>query len=300
MAQLVEAGKLAWQPPVQEWLPEFTGPGKEEVKIWHLLTHTTGLRAADRVDHRLPWDEAIKKILSVELDHGWMPGKMAAYQPYATWFLLGEIVQRITGEGLPNYVRKQILLPAGMRNTALAWSQAQFEAYTAETANLFHKTHNGWEPHPVFAAPESWLLCRPGSSVRGPIEELCRFYQHLLEVLNGRADGILNPTTLQEMLRPWRTGLQDATFLFPLDWGLGFILNLNHQGSTRAPYSYGVHASARTFGHSGMQSSCGFADPEHGLAVAWVISGMIGERLHSQRARDLNSLIYRSLGLAAS
>jgi CubicO group peptidase (beta-lactamase class C family) len=64
------------------------------------------------------------------------------------------------------------------------------------------------------------------------------------------------------------------------------------------PYGYGRHCSEETFGHSGCQSSAAFADPMYGLVAAWVFNGMPGERLHQQRAREVNTMIYEDLDLA--
>jgi CubicO group peptidase (beta-lactamase class C family) len=63
------------------------------------------------------------------------------------------------------------------------------------------------------------------------------------------------------------------------------------------PYGYGRKASPNTFGHSGNQSSCAFADPVHRLAVAWLTNGMPGERRSQQRQRAINNAIYEDLGL---
>jgi CubicO group peptidase (beta-lactamase class C family) len=63
-------------------------------------------------------------------------------------------------------------------------------------------------------------------------------------------------------------------------------------------YGFGPHASADTFGHSGNQSSCAYADPKHGLVVAWTCNGMPGEAKHQARASAINRAIYEDLGLA--
>ena len=55
--------------------------------------------------------------------------------------------------------------------------------------------------------------------------------------------------------------------------------------------------SRRTFGHSGFQSSTGFADPEHGLAVAIVVNGNPGESRHTERFREICDALYDDLGL---
>jgi len=82
-----------------------------------------------------------------------------------------------------------------------------------------------------------------------------------------------------------------------MDWGLGFILNSSLYGADTVPYSFGRHASPRTFGHGGAQSSVAFADPEHGLAVALLFNGMPGEARHHVRVREVLSALYEDLGL---
>jgi hypothetical protein len=64
------------------------------------------------------------------------------------------------------------------------------------------------------------------------------------------------------------------------------------------PYGYGRAATRETFGHSGNQSSCAFADPGRQLVVAWCCNGMPGERKHQQRQREINNAIYQDLGFA--
>jgi CubicO group peptidase (beta-lactamase class C family) len=95
-----------------------------------------------------------------------------------------------------------------------------------------------------------------------------------------------------------RAGVFDDTFQHVLDWGFGFCINSNRHGRETVPYGYGRFCSEETFGHSGAQSSCAFADPAHNLVVAWAFNGMPGERRHQLRARDLNSAIYQDLDLA--
>ncbi len=90
--------------------------------------------------------------------------------------------------------------------------------------------------------------------------------------------------------------MYDHTFKHNMDWGLGFILN-SPTPDPDLPYGFGPHASPRTFGHGGAQSSAGFADPEHHLVVAYVFNGMPGEVKHQQRLQALNTAIYEDLEL---
>jgi CubicO group peptidase (beta-lactamase class C family) len=97
-----------------------------------------------------------------------------------------------------------------------------------------------------------------------------------------------------------RVGQYDKTFKHVIDWGLGFVLQSNQYGADTVPYGYGPHASPRTFGHSGSRSSIGYADPEHGLAVACVFNGAPDEAKHDVRMREVNTAIYEELGLVPS
>jgi CubicO group peptidase (beta-lactamase class C family) len=94
-----------------------------------------------------------------------------------------------------------------------------------------------------------------------------------------------------------RAGMFDHTFKCTLDFGLGFLIDSKQYAGEHA-YGYGAHASSEAFGHSGNQSSCAFADPVHGLVVAWVCTGMPGDARHDARQRAINAAVYEDLGLA--
>jgi CubicO group peptidase (beta-lactamase class C family) len=83
-----------------------------------------------------------------------------------------------------------------------------------------------------------------------------------------------------------------------MDWGLGFIPNNNQYGVDTIRYGYGPHASWRTFGHSGHQSSVAFMDVKNRLVVAIVFNGTPGEDEHDRRVRAVLTALYEDLGLA--
>ena len=84
----------------------------------------------------------------------------------------------------------------------------------------------------------------------------------------------------------------DLTFKAKLDWGFGFMIDSKGYTGPHS-YGYGKFASADTFGHSGNQCSCAFADPANGLVVAWACNGMPGESDHQIRQHELNTRIYQ-------
>ena len=317
IAQLVERGMLAFDDFVSRHLPEFAQNGKDAITIRHLLTHTAGFREAEN----LPWDAMIARICATSLEAEWNVGAKAGYQTMSSWFILGELIRRVDGREAGRYVRENIFEPLGMGDSWMGIPADQIARYGDRMGMMYYSGRTEFRVHPFWNAEEDFAACRPGSGVRGPIRELGRFYEALLDVLSERrtpfrpecrsgssdrraepefgAPGqLLRPETLRELTARQRIGLFDHTFQHTLDLGLGFIVDSNRHGAGTVPYGYGRHASEATFGHSGSQSSCAFADPEHQLVVAWHCNGQPGEPRHQKRAREINSMIYEELGLA--
>lgn len=293
VAQQRERGTLSLDDLVVRHIPEFGMGGKECITIRHLLTHTAGFRGADSLPVTYEWAEAIQRICRVPLEQGWIPGTTAGYQTHSSWYILGEIVRRLDGRAFPHYLREEILLPLGMPDTWVGMPRSEFDNYGSRIGTTYETLSGSPVPHATWDSPEACGHSRPGGSARGPASQLGRFYEALLD--GGR--GVVREDTLREFTKRQRAGVFDQTFRHEVDMGLGFILNSILPGRPIPPYNYGPHASRDTFGHSGSQSSCGFADPAHGLAVAWICNGLPGEPRHQRRQNALNTAIYEDLGL---
>ena len=299
VAQLYEKGLVRIEAPVSDYIPEFGRNGKEAITIEHLLTNTGGFRKADSLPGAASWDEMIQKICEAPVEENWVAGARAGYSTTAAWYLLGEMIRRVSGVEVAEYVRAEILEPVGMNDT---WLRLPFEKYKSygERLVLMHDTAAVKREADFMQDAAGMAQCRPGSSARGPIRELGKFYEMLLN--SGKVGGkqIVREETIRLFTQRHRVGMFDETFLHKLDFGYGFIVNSNRYGAETVPYGYGRYASEGTFGHSGAQSSCAFADPEHGLVVAWVTNGTPGERPHQKRHREINNAVYEYLKLNGS
>ncbi len=113
--QLVEQGKLRLSDPVMQFVPEFGRYGKRRITIAHLLTHTSGLRPDLELTVEFSGaDEAIRRA-SEETPLA-PPGERFIYSDI-NFFLLGDIVRRVSGERLDAYAARHIFQPLGMRDT---------------------------------------------------------------------------------------------------------------------------------------------------------------------------------------
>src|ERR1051326_7373561 len=302
IAQLWEGHLLELDDPVIRFLPEFGQGQKVGITVRHLLTHTAGIRSADKCDLGRDWAEIIDCICQTPAAPHWVSGQRAGYPPSASWYILGEIVRRITGEHLVEYVRKHVFDICHMNDAWLALPVNEFHRYGDRVGLMFHTEHGPATPHRKWNTESDAGVCRPGRNARGPIRALGHFYEMLLQARAGSGDcapgHFLRPETARELTRRQRIGVFDDTFQQVIDWGLGFAIDSKRYGREMVSYGYGRFASDETFGHGGSQSSAGFADPLHDLVVAWAFNGLPGERRHQHRAHELNSAIYEDLGLA--
>src|SRR5437868_5401774 len=179
IALLYERKELDIRERVSGIIPEFAAGGKEPITIENLLTHTGGFRTADKLDPTLSWDEMIVRICATPLEPNWTPGQKAGYHTASAWFILAEIIQRVSGRNFEEFVQAELLLPCGMENTCFSLNPQQIEFYGHKLGVMHGTARNKLVPLPLenengFAHP------RPGSSARGPISELAKLYQMLL------------------------------------------------------------------------------------------------------------------------
>jgi CubicO group peptidase (beta-lactamase class C family) len=297
IARLWERGLIALDDSVSRHVPAFAANGKEAITIRHLLTHTGGIRGAANNFTRDDWDTTLSRICNARIEPGWVPGHKAGYHLASSWFLLGEIVRRVDGRRFEQYVREEIFLPLGMTDSWVGLPADRYGDYGNRIGIMRNTDPAAKLPH-AWDTQQAAALCKPGGNGRGPMRELSRFYQMLLN--GGSLDGarIVSPQTVEAMTARHRVGMYDHTFKHVMDWGLGFIVNNNQYGIDTIRYGYGPHASWRTYGHSGNQSSIAFADPKHQLVVAIVFNGTPGDAAHDARMRAVLTALYEDLGIA--
>jgi len=289
MLQLIDRGLTTLDTRVAEVIPEFGANGKGPITIRHLLTHTAGFRGPLNNFAPGPWEAILQRVYALKQEPGWVPGEKAGYHIGSSWFVLGELIAEIDGRAFEDYVREDVLRPVGATHSSVGMREAEvIEA--ADRLSVVSPDFPGNHG-------DALTVSRPGANARGPIRELGKVYESLLHH-DGR---LLLPQTSQAMIARQREGMFDQTFKQIIDWGFGLKLDGKRYAMANnapEPYGYGPHASDATFGHSGNQVGCAFADPEHDLVVAWITNGMPGEEKHQARQNAVNAAIYEDLGLA--
>lgn len=293
--QLVERGLLTLETRVADVIPEFANGGKHDITLRHLLTHTGGFREAAIEWPRRHWDESLAAICAAPLETDWVVGQTAGYHVATSWYVLGELIRRLSGRDVGDYLRAEIFEPLGMRSS---WNGIPGEIWHqyGERIGMMWQRERGEVRLLDWHDEQHCTACSPGSNSRGPVRELARFYECLLA--GGTLDGarLLHAETVAEMTRPQRVGQFDLTLQHVMNFGLGFMLDSKRYGPTTVPYGFGSGCSEAAFGHGGSQSSLAFADPEHGLVVAYVANIRPGEPHHQRRHREIVEAIWGDIG----
>src|SRR5262249_51267484 len=112
---LLEQGKWRLHDRVAEHLPEFGQHGKEKVTVEQLLLHTSGLMADNPVED---YQDGPKKALEriYQLNSQSEPGSKFSYSDVG-YIALGRLVEKLSGERLDEFSRRDIFEPLGMRDT---------------------------------------------------------------------------------------------------------------------------------------------------------------------------------------
>lgn len=262
IGQLVERGLIQLQTRVQSLVPEFSGHGKEEVTVHHLLTHTSGLpdMIPENMEYRKsfrPLSDFINRICTLELL--FPPGTGISYQSTGI-AMLGEIVHRVTGRSLPQFLQQELFETLGMCDTSLGLGdidESRIPAIRVPEDQMeaeWHWNRRYWR-----------TLGAPWGGMFSTVNDMNIFLQTILNHGKYGKARVLAPQTVKAMTSNHTDGLPgiSAEAKGKEAWGLGWRLNQPIPVfGTQSP------ASALTFGHFGATGTMNWADPATGYSCA--------------------------------
>ena len=112
---LVDKGEISVDDPVGKYVPAFNSPDKKSITIRHLLTHTAGLYEWYPMYYRAHTKEETYKLIG-ELPLHFPVGQQRKYSDLG-FTILGEIIEIVSGKPLDRFLKEDICIPLGMKNT---------------------------------------------------------------------------------------------------------------------------------------------------------------------------------------
>jgi CubicO group peptidase (beta-lactamase class C family) len=287
VAICVERGLLDYNEKVATYWPEFADKGKGDVTVAQLLSHRAGLYTVDgdiTLEEALDWDTVTARLAAtaprfpVDSTHG--------YHALTFGWLAGELVRRVTGKSIGQFVREQIVSPLGAEfhiglpeelEPRVARLMAHpIPKFTPEVAKLMMERSapgtkgaealglNGAFGNGVFNKSEVHRAMIPGANGIGNARSLARIYAATV----GEVDGV---RVLGEATRSRATvsntpkGEMDQVLISETDFAMGFMVHC-----PRTPFS-----GPTSFGHDGAGGSSSFADPSREMGFSYVMNTMM-------------------------
>jgi CubicO group peptidase (beta-lactamase class C family) len=253
---LVERGQLGLDDRVCEYVPEFGVRGKEAIVIRHLMTHTSGLpdMLPENYDLRrehAPLAEFARRVYQLELD--FRPGTRIQYQSMGI-LMLAEVIERIAGMALPQFMRQEIFEPLGMHDSSLGYC----EEHAARIAHVnvepeMRDIDWGWN------TPYWWGLGAPWGGMFSTVGDMIRLMNAFLQ---GGAYGgarVLSRASVEAMTCDQTALLPELPRALTLQqsWGLGWRRASGGQGGA----GFGDLLSPGAYGHGGATGTVAWNDP---------------------------------------
>jgi beta-N-acetylhexosaminidase len=243
---LVDEGKLDLNKPVSAFLPGFRGGEKDKVTVWHLLTHSSGVDWWAPLYEKAHDEQGYLKLIEA-MDLKFEPGTKSVYSDLGI-LLLGQILERVSGQSLDAFARERIFAPLGMHDT-LYRPGPELLPRIAPTEVV---PWRGGLVHGVVHDENAWGLggIAPHAGLFSTAPDLARFAQMLLN--GGVYDNhrLVSRATVELFTR--RAGVPGSSRA--LGWD-----------TPSPPSSAGTLFSPRSFGHTGFTGTSLWMDPDRQL-----------------------------------
>ncbi len=278
MAQ--QDGLVSYDEPVWHAIPEFRGGGKDAITLRHLMTHSAGIPNVPMgsVLGEERWREGVHACCAAEAE--WEPGSRTAYHGLTGMLMAAEVVRRASGGATWDAIcRERLFDPLGADSFTFELPSDDVEvALTPQPAELPCPV----EPEPFFG------LGHPAGGCFGTLADMQRL---LVLHLNGgvwQGRRLLEPEAFEEMHRvryAEEIAAARAEGKQPQHepWALGW---LTRGASTEGWFGFGRLTSERAYGHAGIDTVMGVADPERDLAITYVMTNSPVPSEDAGRLRD--------------
>jgi len=300
--QLVADGKVSYDAPVAEYIPEFATNGKDVVTVDHVLLHTGGFPTAPLGPIR--WGaSATRREAFARWRLNWEPGSRFEYHQLAGGWVLAEIIEAVEGRDHRAVLHDRVAAPLGLASFALGVPEEKQQdiapvVVVGESAVDDDYVAAGWTPLPPPAVtPHAALMMNtpaalstgiPGGGGVATAADVALFYQELLH--NSR--GLWDESVLHDATSVVRnTFPDDGRWGEPANRTRGLVVRGGDEPYASLRHHFGPVTSPRTFGHDGAGGQIAWADPASGISFCFLTNGYDANRVQEiLRNQELSAL----------
>lgn len=224
--QLMEQGKLDLQDDITRFIPDYPTQGNK-ITIEHLLTHTSGIQSYTGMkdfEERIMLDMTPTEVIDHFKDQpmNFAPGTKWRYNN-SGYFLLGYIIEKITGKTYAEYLEENFFKPLDMRNSLYGNDRV----IVKNRVSGYSCTDNGFEN----ALPMSMTQPYAAGSIQATVADLFKWHQAV------HAYKLVKKETLDKAFTPYK--LSDGSLTdYGYGWRLAYV-----QGSGTIEHGGGINGS---------------------------------------------------------
>jgi CubicO group peptidase (beta-lactamase class C family) len=276
---LVDRGQVDLDAPVATYWPEFAQNGKHGALIRHILSHNCGVCFADAAE---PGDifDFDRMVTALEKQApAWPAGSKGAYNTVNIGYLLGEVVRRVTGTPVRQFLHENVCEPLGA-DYRIGVEEADLDRVADLVPNTEGNAMLRGGAAPDGPLPRAWKpMPKPfdtdaqnGTKFRtagipsfggfGEARAMARIYAALAN--GGEIDGvrILSPAAVARATVTQWEDVADGMTGRPMRYAMGYAQN------PKGSVIMGPNPNA--FGHLGSGGARAIADPDRNLAMCFV------------------------------
>jgi CubicO group peptidase (beta-lactamase class C family) len=304
LLMLVDRGLVDVDAPVATYWPEFAANGKQDVKVRHIMSHTSGLSGWEQPvapEDLLDWDKSTSMLAAMA--PWWEPGTASGYHLISHGHLIGEIVRRVDGRSLGQFFAQEVAGPL----------EADF--HIGLPSSEFHRVSNVVPPPPremdfsALQSPEvaiksltgpllpgaeyswtdAWRSAEvPAANGHGNARSVARIQAVIAcgGTLNGHR--LLSPETIDLIFREQANGI-DLVLGIPLRFGIGYGL--------LSPETFPDFPHVGTCFWAGWGGSVILIDTVNRMTIAYVMNRMAEDMVGTGRGEALARAAYRAIGV---
>ncbi|REE66124.1 CubicO group peptidase (beta-lactamase class C family) [Streptomyces sp. 3212.3] len=297
---LVDAGELDVYAPVARYWPEFAANGKQGVEVRHLLSHTSGVSGLDhpaRLEDLYDVRAAAARMASQK--PWWEPGTASGYHVLSYGHLVGELVHRLTGQSLRDFVQQHIVQPSGAdfqiglrgadveRVADVIAPTLDFDPSTLDHDTVAYRTFTGPSFEASAANTPAWRAADLGAANgHGNALAIAEILAPLARAGASAHGQLLKPDTIGLIFNEQSNGADLVNGLH-LRWGIGYAL------PDRRTLSWIPDGRIAFWG--GWGGSMVIMDLDRRVTISYVMNNMGADILGSQRAAAYTTAIYQAL-----
>lgn len=279
---LIEQGEITLNTLVKSLLPKFSGGAKEEIRLRHLLTHTSGLiyespEMAARMAALTPREAIIDEAYPTALL--FQPSEGFSYGDY-NYLLAGEMAAMTMGKPFAELVREYVIEPMGLKNTYFAPPVSEHKRIAYVKGSQAEGTDGA-----MYNSAYSHALAHPAFGASASVTDLLRFELHFAP----HGPRLHSEATVRAMSSDqtggravgWHPAIRSLSSNPPVQsWGIGFYFV--------SPPTIGVFGDLMpmgTFGHGGASGCQLVINPFDEICVAYVSNTHVAAGWEAWRRR---------------